>query len=57
MRTSFNKIWKPYETFIQAIVELFHPFVEVAVHDLETGKIVALYNNLSGRKVGDTSPL
>lgn len=50
-------MWKEYEPFIQAIVELFHPLVEVAVHDLEQGKIVALYHNLSQRKVGDPSPL
>ncbi len=49
--------WKHYEPFILAIVELFHPFVEAAVHDLEQGKIAAIYHNLSQRKVGDKSPL
>lgn len=49
--------WKHYESFIKAIIELFHPFVEAAVHDLVSGKIVAIYHNLSQRKVGDTSPL
>lgn len=48
---------KPYEPFIQGIVELFDPFVEAAVHDLKKGKIVALYHNLSKRKIGDISPL
>lgn len=43
--------------FIQAIVELFHPLVEGALHDLESGKIVALFNNISKRQVGDASPL
>ncbi|CRX39528.1 helix-turn-helix transcriptional regulator [Estrella lausannensis] len=45
------------EPMIKAVVELFKPFVEVAVHDLEKGTVVALYNNLSKRKVGDRSPI
>lgn len=49
--------WKRYEPMIQAIVELFHPFVEVAIHDLQEGRISAIYHNLSQRKVGDLSPL
>ncbi len=55
--TEFTTLWKQYEPFIKAIVELFHPFAEAAVHDLKKGKIVALYHTLSQRKVGDTSPL
>lgn len=57
MKDEFDKIWKPYEPFIKAIVELFHPFVEVAVHDLSKGQLIAIYHNLSQRKVGETSPL
>jgi predicted transcriptional regulator YheO len=53
----FTVLWKQYEPFIQAIVELFHPFAEAAVHDLQKGKIVALYHNISQRKIGDPSPL
>lgn len=49
--------WKQYEPLIQAVVTLFHPFVEAAVHDLEEGKVVAIYHNISQRKVGDPSPL
>lgn len=49
--------WQHYEPMIKAIVELFNPFVEVAVHDLKKGKIVALYHNISQRKVGELSPL
>lgn len=48
---------KRYQTFIDAIVEVFSPFVEVAVHDLEEGTIAALYNPFSRRKVGERSPL
>jgi predicted transcriptional regulator YheO len=42
---------------IQGLVELFHPFMEVAVHDLTKGEIVAIYNNISQRNVGDASPI
>lgn len=51
------KNWKQYEPLIQAVVELFHPFAEAAVHDIKKGKIIAIYHNISQRKVGDPSPL
>ena len=56
-KREFTTIWKQYEPFIKGIVELFHPFVEAAVHDLEEGAIVAIYHNISQRRVGDPSPL
>ncbi len=46
-----------YRPIIHAISELFYPFLEVAVHDLKTRKIVLLENCLSKRNVGDFSPL
>lgn len=46
-----------YIPLIQAVTTLFAPFLEVAIHDLKTGKIIAIYNNLSNRKVGDASPI
>lgn len=56
-KNSFTTLWKQYEPLIGAIVELFHPFVEAAVHDLEKGKLVAIFHNISQRKVGEASPL
>lgn len=56
-KEEFNALWGQYEPLIKGIVELFHPFVEVAVHDLEKGEIVAIYHNISKRKVGEASPL
>jgi predicted transcriptional regulator YheO len=53
----FTTLLKHYEPLIQAVVEVFHPFVEAAVHDLEKGKIVAIYHNISQRKIGEKSPL
>lgn len=46
-----------YIPVIEGVVSLFQPFVEAAVHDLTTGKIVLIYNNISKRNVGDPSPL
>ncbi|MDP1836546.1 MAG: PAS domain-containing protein [Chlamydiales bacterium] len=58
MTTSeFATLWKQYEPLIKAVVEVFHPFAEVAVHDLIKGQVVAIYHNISQRKVGDPSPL
>ncbi len=56
-KNEFTQLWKQYEPLIKAVVELFHPFVEAAVHDLEKGKVVAIYHNISQRKIGDKSPL
>jgi D-arginine utilization repressor len=42
---------------VEGIVKLFYPFAEGAVHDLRQGKVVAIYNNISRRKVGDPSPI
>lgn len=53
----FKMLWKQYEPLIKAVVDVFHPFVEAAIHDLEKGKIVAIYHNISQRKVGEPSPL
>jgi predicted transcriptional regulator YheO len=53
----FATLFEQYETLIKAVVEVFHPFVEVAVHDLESGKVAAIYHNISQRKVGEPSPL
>lgn len=52
-----KEFWMLYEPFIKSVVELFHPFVEVAVHDLQKGKLVAIFNNISRRQIGDSSPL
>lgn len=48
---------KHYFPVAQAIALLLHPHGEVVVHDLKTGKIVAIYNNFSKRIVGDESLL
>jgi predicted transcriptional regulator YheO len=52
-----NRKLKAYEPIVEAVVKLFFPYVEGAIHDLVTGKILVLKNNISKRKVGDPSPL
>lgn len=52
-----NEILRPYQGFIEALVTLFDPFIEVAVHDLRTGTLAAIYNSFSNRKIGEKSPL
>lgn len=52
-----KQIIKQYEPIINGVTALFAPFVECAIHDIESGKIVAIYNNISNRKVGEASPL
>lgn len=48
---------KEYYSIAQAICALLHPYGEVVIHDLKTGKIAAIFNNFSKRKVGDDSLL
>lgn len=52
----FDEI-KPLLPLVESLTELFYPFAEVAIHDLKEGKILALYNNISCRHVGDPTPL
>jgi len=44
-----------YNAVAEAISLLLYPYGEVIIHDLKSGTIAAIYNNLSKRKVGDES--
>lgn len=46
-----------YAPIAEAIARLFHPYAEVAVHDLASDRIVALWNPFSKRAVGDPALL
>ena len=43
----------PHLPVCEAIVALFHPFAEVVVHDIRRDRVIALWNPISARKVGD----
>ena len=55
--SKIDKLLKPYQHLIDAIVMLFDPYVEIAVHDLKNGTLAAIYNSFSKRKIGEKSPL
>jgi predicted transcriptional regulator YheO len=46
---------EPHLPVCEAIVALFAPFAEVAVHDIRRDRIVAIWNPISERKIGDRS--
>jgi predicted transcriptional regulator YheO len=46
---------EPHLPVCEAIVALFAPLAEVAVHDIRRDRIVGIWNPVSGRKVGDRS--
>ena len=46
---------EPHLPVCEAIVALFAPLAEVAVHDIRRDRIVGLWNPISARKVGDRS--
>lgn len=46
---------KEWDPLIRAVVDLFKPFAEAAVHDTQEEKIVLIYNPITRRKVGDRS--
>jgi len=54
---TMHKELKKQVVFVQGIVDLFHPFVEGVIHDLNSGTFVAIFNNISRRKVGDPTAL
>jgi predicted transcriptional regulator YheO len=41
----------------EAVVALFHPFAEVAVHDIRRDRIAAIWNPISERRVGQRALL
>ncbi len=41
----------------EVVSMLFYPHVEVVIHDLQVGRIAAIFNSFSKRKVGDESLL
>lgn len=45
----------PWQTIGDAMAALTYPHGEVVIHDLRTGKIAALWNAFSGRRIGDDS--
>jgi predicted transcriptional regulator YheO len=50
-----KKSLQPYLHIADAISQLFYPYAEVVIHDLETCKIAYLANNYSNRKIGNDS--
>jgi D-arginine utilization repressor len=49
--------FQPYFSIGEAIATLFHPNVEVVLHDLRTGRIVRIWNVSTARQAGDLSRL
>lgn len=50
----------PFGTYFpvgEAIATLLHPFAEVVLHDLKTGRIVRIWNSFTERQAGDLSNL
>jgi predicted transcriptional regulator YheO len=47
----------PHAPVLTAVVALFHPHVEVVAHDVRRDRVVAIWNPLSGRTIGDPSLL
>ena len=50
-----NAKFKEYRPVAEAFAKLLHPFAEVVIHDLAKDCIVAIYNPISKREVGDPS--
>jgi D-arginine utilization repressor len=41
----------------EAVATLLHPYAEVVLHDLQTGRVVRIWNSFSDRQAGDLSNL
>lgn len=46
---------EPHLAVCEAIVALFAPYAEVAVHDIRRGRLVGFWNPMSERRVGEPS--
>lgn len=47
----------PYVPVLEAVVALLHPHVEAVVHDVARDEVLAIWNSVSGRRLGDASLL
>ncbi len=56
-RAPRSEPFKAYFPVCEAIVTLFYPYAEVALHDLRTARIVKIWNCWSDRRPGDLSNL
>jgi predicted transcriptional regulator YheO len=52
-----TNVFKQYFPAGEAIAALLHPFAEVVLHDLRSGRIVHIWNCCTDRKAGDLSHL
>ncbi len=48
---------EPLEAIAETVARLLHPYAEIVLHDLVSGKIAKIWNPLSGRKPGEASDL
>jgi predicted transcriptional regulator YheO len=49
--------FRPYVGIGEAVANLFHPFAEVVIHDIETESIAHIWNSFTGRCAGEPSNL
>jgi D-arginine utilization repressor len=49
--------FRPHFAVGEAIATLLHPYAEVVLHDLRTGRIVRIWNSFTERQAGDLSNL
>lgn len=52
---SVSEALRPFLSTAEAVARLLHPHAEVVVHDSRLNQIAAIFNNSSGRKIGDPS--
>ena len=52
-----KRLLQNYKRIADSIATLFHPYVEVVIHDLATQQIVYIVNDLSKREIGSPSLL
>jgi predicted transcriptional regulator YheO len=57
VRTPVPSWLEPHVATCEAIVALFAPYTEVAVHDLRRERLVGIWNPMSARKLGEPSLL
>ncbi len=57
MQPTYPGWLEPHITVCEAVVALFRPLAEIAVHDIRRDRIVAIWNPISERRVGQRSLL
>lgn len=57
LRSNLGHLLKRKHPLFEALTKLLHPLLEISIHNPSSGEIIAIYHNITQRKVGEMTPM